>query len=124
MGLDGFFSPVSVAVVGASRDSKKFGNVILKNFMLSFKGKIYPVNPNVEEIMGLKCYPKVSAIKEKVDLAVIIVPSEIALATVEDCGKKGVNSLVIITSGFSEVGDIAKEKELEKIIKKYKMRAV
>ncbi|MBI4167406.1 MAG: CoA-binding protein [Candidatus Aenigmarchaeota archaeon] len=49
--LDSVFSPVSVAIVGASRDSKKFGNVILKNFMLSFKGKVYPVNPNVEEIM-------------------------------------------------------------------------
>ncbi|MBI1972122.1 MAG: CoA-binding protein [Candidatus Aenigmarchaeota archaeon] len=123
-GVDTLFSPASVAIVGASRDPKKFGNVILKNFMLSFKGRIYPVNPNVGEIMGLKCYPKASAIKGRVDLAVIIVPSEIALETVEDCGVKGVKSLVIITSGFSETGATDKEKELGSIIKKYKMRAV
>lgn len=123
-GVENLFSPGSVAIVGASRDPKKFGNVILKNFMLSFKGRIYPVNPNMEEIMGLKCYPKTSSIKGDVDLAVIIVPSEIALQTVEDCGKKGVKSLVIITSGFSETGDTEREKELAKIITKYKMRAI
>lgn len=124
MSIDKLFSPATVAIVGASHDPKKFGNVILKNFIMSFKGKIYPVNPNTDEIMGLKCYPKTSAIKESVDLAVIIVPSDIALQSVEDCGKKGVKSLVIITSGFSEVGDIEKENKLKDIIRKYKMRAV
>lgn len=123
-GIDKFFSPLSVAIVGASRNPQKFGNVILKNFMLSFKGKIYPVNPKVDEIMGLKCYPKTSAIKDKVDLAVIIVPYDIAIQTVEDCGKKGVKSIIIITSGFSETGNFEKEKKLESIIKKYEMRAL
>ncbi|MBI4177664.1 MAG: CoA-binding protein [Candidatus Aenigmarchaeota archaeon] len=124
MDLGSLFSPSSVAIVGASRDPKKFGNVVLNNFMLTFKGKIYPVNPKVDEIMGLKCYPRVSSIKDKVDLAVIIVPSDVAIETVEDCGKKGVKSLVIITSGFSEVGDREKENRLGEVIKKYKMRAV
>ncbi len=124
VGIDKIFSPLSVAIIGASRDPKKFGNVILNNFMLSFKGKIYPVNPKVDEIMGLKCYPKVSSIKDNVDLAVIIVPSEIAIEAVEDCGKKGVKSLVIITSGYSETGNVDKEKALGAVIKKYKMRAV
>ncbi len=123
-GIDKLFSPSAVAIVGASRNPKKFGNVVLKNFLLSFRGKIYPVNPNIGEIMGLKSYPKVSAIKDHVDLAVIIVPTDIALDTVEDCGKKGVKSLVIITSGFAETGNVGKEETLAAIIKKYGMRAV
>jgi len=70
-----FFEPESVAVIGASRNPSKYGYSLLKNLIdLGFNGKIYPVNPNAEEILGLKAYPSVKAINENVDLAIIIVP--------------------------------------------------
>ncbi|MEM3519208.1 MAG: CoA-binding protein [Candidatus Hadarchaeales archaeon] len=113
-GLKCFFEPESVAVIGASREPGKLGHEILKNIIdAGFRGKIYPVNPKADEILGLKCYPSINDVPEKVDLAVIIVPARFVPSVVTDCGKKGVRGVVVISGGFREVGDAGAQLEAQ-----------
>src|SRR5881409_2621894 len=102
-GLDAIFSPSSIAIVGASRHRGKIGYEILRNLILNeYQGTIYPVNPKATSILE---------IPGPVDLAVITVPAEVALQAVEDCGKKGVKGLVVITAGFREIGEVGMARE-------------
>jgi len=118
--LDAVFHPGSIAVIGASREPNKIGHVIVKNFVDGgFAGKIYPINPNAEEILGLRAYRSVLHIKEKVDSAVIAVPAAAVAGVLEECGKKGVRGVVLITGGFSEVGKVEEEREVAAIAEKY-----
>jgi len=113
-----FFSPKSVAIIGASRDTQKLGYVVLENFVKGkFRGKIYPVNPNAKSILGKKAYPTVIDVKDSIDLAVIIVPAQIVPLVLTDCVKKQIPSVVIISGGFSEVGNIRLENELQRVLK-------
>jgi len=118
--LDAVFHPNSIAVIGASREPNKIGHVIVKNFVDGgFGGKVYPINPNAEEILGLKAYKSVLNIKEKVDSAVIAVPEAAAAGVLEECGKKGIKGVVLITGGFSEVGKEDEERKIAAIAEKY-----
>ncbi|NOZ82066.1 MAG: CoA-binding protein [Candidatus Micrarchaeota archaeon] len=110
--IEKFFNPESVAVIGASRRPGKVGHAILESLKKSFPGKIYPVNPEAVEILGLKAYPSVLDIKEKIDLAVICVPAEKVLSVLKECKKKKIKAVIIISSGFSEIG---RKKEEEKL---------
>lgn len=121
--LDPIFKPKSIAIVGASRDPKAIGHQCVKNLIDSgYEGKIYPVNPKADEVAGLKCYHSVLDIPDKVDIALIVVPAKLVPAVTEECGKKGVKGLVIIASGFSEVGREDLEREVVDIAHKYGMR--
>jgi acetyltransferase len=123
--LDGFFRAESIAVVGASRQPDKVGHAVLEALQRGgFPGRLYPVNPNADEILGLKCYPSVSAIPGPVRQAVIVVPVEIALDAVKDCGKKGVTHIAMITAGFREAGHPEREEQLLKLLRKYRMRCI
>ena len=103
--LDLFFYPKSVAVVGASRNPNTVNFYLVSNLVkLKFPGKIYPVNPNAEEIMGLKAYPNLKSIEGDVDLAVISVPASKTLDIVRDCVAKRVKGVTLIPGGFSETG--------------------
>lgn len=103
--MERFFKPTSVAVVGASTNPKKPGNIILQNIIDSdFAGAIYPVNPTADEVLGLKAYPSVSEIPGHVDLVVIIIPATSCVQAMEDCAKKGVKAVIIEAMGFAEVG--------------------
>lgn len=114
MGLDAFFKPKSVAVIGASRESRKFGHVIFKNFVGSeFEGKTYPVNPKAESILGFKVYPSLKEIPDEVDLAVIAVPAAIVPNTVDECLSKNVKASVIISGGFKEASEKGAKLERE-----------
>jgi acetyl coenzyme A synthetase (ADP forming)-like protein len=109
-----FFEPKSVAIVGASRKEGKIGNYILRNnIMLGYSGPIYPVNPGASEIEGLKCYPSVAAIPEAVELAVIALPAHLVVDVLKDCQRKIVKGVVIISSGFSEIGGEGMERQRE-----------
>lgn len=122
--LDAIFRPQSVAVIGASKNPEKLGNVILRNIIRSgYRGAIYPVNPKEVEIEGLKAYPAVSAIEKPVDLAVVVVPAERVLDVARDCGVAGVKGLVVISAGFKEIGSegLAREKELVTICRTHNM---
>jgi len=117
------FYPRSVAVIGASRSPGKIGHEILRNIIgFGYEGKIYPVNPNADEIMGLKAYPSILDVPDEVDLAVISIPARIVPKALDECGRKGVKVAIIISSGFSEVGNVEAEEELVRIAKRYGMR--
>lgn len=125
--LNQFFKPENVALIGASTKPEKLGFKILKNIIDGgYKGKIFPVNPKAEEILGLKCYKSVSEIEEKVEMAVIVVPSKFVCEVAEECGKKGVKGLIVISAGFKEAGKEGKEREekLKEIVKNYNMRLI
>ncbi|RLF43519.1 MAG: CoA-binding protein, partial [Thermoplasmata archaeon] len=107
------FNPRHVAVVGASHKEGKIGHTVLKNIVESgYKGKVYPINPKGGEILGIKVHESISSIDGEIDLALIVVPASIAVSAVEECAKKGVKFAVVITSGFSEIGNIGAEKEM------------
>ena len=125
--LDTFFTPQSVAVVGASRDVEKLGYAVLNNIITSgFAGKIFPINPKADEILDLKAYPSVLDVPDPIDLAVIVIPARFVLAAVEECGQKGIPSVVVISAGFREAGREGLEQELEllQIAKKHNIRLI
>ncbi|MBI5060972.1 MAG: CoA-binding protein [Candidatus Aenigmarchaeota archaeon] len=122
--LDKFFNPKSVAVIVASKQRGKVGFSILEALKDGYKGEIYPINPNEQEIMFLKVYKSVLDVKEPIDLAVIAVPKEVVPKVLQDCAKKKVEAVVIVTSGYSEIGDKKAEEELLKIIKGSKTRVM
>jgi acetyl coenzyme A synthetase (ADP forming)-like protein len=123
--MDKFFNPSSVAVIGVSRDPNKVGHVIFRNLLdAGYSGKIYPVNPNAEAILNQKVYPSVKDIPEIVDLAVVAVPAEVVPKVMQECGKKKIKNLIVISSGFAEIGEQKLEDRLVKLVKKYKMRMI
>ncbi len=103
--LNSFFNPKSIAVIGASRTPGKVGFDILKNIIqYDYEGKIYPINPSADEILGKKSYPSLADVPDNVDLAVVVVPAKNVLEVIEKCGKKKISSAIIITAGFKESG--------------------
>ncbi|MBI5359358.1 MAG: acetate--CoA ligase family protein [Planctomycetes bacterium] len=125
--FDKFFKPQSVAVVGASARPGKIGNSILVNIVnYGFTGEIYPINPEAGEILGLKAYPSLSAVPDNIDLVVICVPPVAVPGVIEDCGRKNVNSVLIITAGFKEIGhEGAKlERDIVKRMKELGIRSI
>ncbi len=114
MDLELFFKPRSVAVIGASREPRKFGHVIFKNFVESeFNGKTYPINPKAENILDSKAYQSVKEIPDELDLAVIAVPAPIVPSVIDECLSKNVKAAVIISGGFREIGDRGEKLEVE-----------
>lgn len=125
--LDSLFKPRSVAVIGASKTAGKIGHAILRNMIdCGYKGTLYPVNPKETEILGLRCYPSISAIPGPVEAAAVAVPAKLVLDVVEECGRKGVRSLVVVTAGFREVGKegLDLEKQLVEVTRRYGMTMV
>lgn len=126
--LEKIFNPKSVAVIGASNIEGKVGYAIMKNLMAFVKHnpsrKIYPINPKYNKIMGIECYKSVLEVPDNIDLAVISIPAEYIPKTLEECGKKGIKGVVIISAGFSEVGNYELEKEVKSISKKYGIRII
>ncbi len=122
-----FFTPNSVAVIGASTEPGKVGYDIVHNLIdAKFQGEVYPVNPKADEIQGLKAYKSVLEIPGPVDLAVIVIPAKFVIAAVEQCGQKGTDSVIIISAGFKEVGaDGAKlQDELMEMARRYGIRII
>jgi len=125
--LKAFFEPRSVAVIGASQNPESLGNMAFTQLIHNnFKGVAYPVNPKADFVSAVKAYPSVLDIPGDVDLAVIIVPAKAVLSAVEQCGRKGVRGMVIITAGFSENGEEGKklEAQIVDVARSYGMRMV
>ncbi len=125
--INAFFNPRSVAIIGATPKEGKVGRVIVENFKRRFKGRIYPVNPKYNEILGLKCYPSVKNIPDTIDLAVIVVPAPIVPMVLRDCGEKGVKAAIIISGGFRETGTEEGrrlEEEVIRISREYGIRVI
>jgi len=121
--MDDFFYPRSIAVIGASRESQKVGHSVLKNLIdAGFQGELVPVNPNADEILGLKVYPTI----KKVNLAVIVVPANIVPSVLEDSARVGVKASIIISAGFRESGaqGAILEAQIREIAKKNNIRII
>lgn len=110
--LHKFFSPNSVAVLGASRDEKKIGHIVLKNIVNSgFRGQIYPINPKADNIIGMECFKSYDKLPETPDLAIISLPVELVIKTLESIAKKGTKNVVVFSAGFKEAGKQGEEME-------------
>jgi acyl-CoA synthetase (NDP forming) len=115
--LETFFKPKSIAVVGASKDPTKIGHASLKNILISdYSCKLYPVNPNEETILGLKCYKKLTDIPGIIDLVMVSIPEPLVATIIKDCVKKKVKWIIIITSGFSEIGNHEGEEAIKILV--------
>ncbi|MEG3071580.1 MAG: CoA-binding protein [Candidatus Syntrophopropionicum ammoniitolerans] len=105
MVTNSFSAPKSLAVIGASQTPGKIGYVLVNNLIKSgYEGKIYPVHPKAKEILGIACYPAMGKIPGEVETAVFAVPAAKVLDIAEECGRKGVKNLVVLTAGFKETG--------------------
>jgi acyl-CoA synthetase (NDP forming) len=104
--FDKMFFPESVAIIGMSRTSSGLGGqFFLKNLQCaSFPGRIYLINPTAREINGMPAYPNILALPEAVDLIIVCVPAQFVPSVLEDCSRKGVRNVHILSSGFKELG--------------------
>jgi acetyl coenzyme A synthetase (ADP forming)-like protein len=117
------FEPRSVAVIGASRHKEKIGYTIVENILFSkYPGKTYPINPGGGEILDLPVHVSLDEIDGPVDMAVLAIPAKFVFSAVQDCARKGVKFLVVISSGFSEVGNIEEEKKIVSFARDHDMR--
>jgi len=124
MVLKCFFDPKSVAVIGASQQKGSIGYSVTKTLKKSFKGRVCPVNPKYTKVVGLRCYNSIKDVKT--DLAVIVVPVKIKIVplVLKECVDSNVGGVVLITAGYSEVGNKKGEEELRKILKGSKTRLI
>jgi len=112
-GMKRIFSPAGIAIIGASGDPSKLGYSTVKNIIDGgYKGKIYPINPKADEILGLKCYRRVTDIPGQVDVAVIVIPAKNVAEAIKVLGEKGVAGAIVISSGFAEIGNNELQREL------------
>ena len=119
------FEPRSVAVIGVSTNRNKLGYKVYENIVEGgFRGHAYAVNPRGGRILDRPVHENVNDIEGDLDMAVVTVPADRVMDVVEDCGKKGVGFLVVITSGFSEIGAVALERSIADRARKLGMRLV
>jgi acetyltransferase len=117
------FEPRSVAVLGASPNPAKIGYKIVENLVSDhYAGRIFPINPKGGEILGIPVCRSLAEVEGEVDMAVVAVPEKAAREAVTECGKKGVKHLSVITSGFSETGNLAGERKLLETAREHGMR--
>lgn len=123
--LNSLLTPKSVAVIGASATPGKIGYSVMKNLIDGgYPGSIYPINPSADDILGMKAYPSISDVPGEVDAAIITIPSKLVDGVIDDLGRKGVKGLIVITSGYSEVGNRDLENDLVKKANSYQMRVL
>jgi len=122
--FDSFFAPKAVAFAGSIKPGK-IGYEIIKSMKEGgYQGKIYPVNPAGGEVLGYHVYTSASEIPENTELVVISLPQQAILDTIKKCGMKGIRAAVVISSGFSEVGNHQAEKDLVATAKKWGVRII
>ncbi|EGP94213.1 3-hydroxypropionate--CoA ligase [Nitrosarchaeum koreense] len=125
--MESFFTPESVALVGASSTPGKIGNsVLIALGKQDYKGKVFPINPKQESILGIKCYPTLDAITEKVDLVVVCIDLAECGPIMETCAKKGIHNVVIVSGGGKELGGdrAAMEARVKELSLEHKIRVI
>jgi 4-hydroxybutyryl-CoA synthetase (ADP-forming) len=120
-----FFSPKSIAIIGAS-EKPGVGKTIFYNIAKHFKGKIYPVTPTNPTVGGLTAYKNVLDIPDSIDLAVVAAPSKFTPSVMEEVGKKGIKGAIIVSAGFKEVDEAGAklEREVGEIARKYGIKVI
>ena len=125
--MESFFTPKSVALVGASATPGKIGNSVLDALgKQDYKGKVYPINPKQKSILGIKCYPSLDDITDKIDLVVVCVDLSACGEIMKTCAKKGIHNVVIVSGGGKELGGdrAAMEAEVKELSLKHKIRVI
>ena len=125
--LERFFTPRSIAVVGASQDVQTISGQPLRHLQShGYRGKLYPVNPRYGEVGGLECYPSLTAVPDTPDLALVLVNAARVPDILRECGRKGVPYVVVFSSGFSEIGGagVALQQELVDIAREFDIGVV
>ena len=103
--LDSFFTPASIALVGATDHAGSVGHSVLTNVLRGrYRGRVYPVNPKRDEISGMRCFPDIVSIPEPVDLAVVVTPAQAVPAVIHECVRARTGSAIVISAGFKECG--------------------
>ena len=126
-GIEYFFNPRSIAIVGASEDKKKVGGRPLAALIeRGYAGKIFPINPRYEEVAGKRCYPSILDVPDDIDMVIVSVPAAAVLEVLEQCATKGVRAAVIFSSGFGEVGaeGEAEQEKIRKLARESGMRVL
>jgi acetate---CoA ligase (ADP-forming) subunit alpha len=118
--IKNFFNPKSIAVIGASKNPLKIGNILMRK-LDEFEGNIIPINPEYEKIGKRKVYKKIEEYKENIDLAIIAIPAKFVPRILKGCGKKGIKNIIIISAGFSEKRKYKLNRKLLKIKQKYNL---
>ncbi len=121
--LKDFFAPKSIALIGASIDENKVGGILFKNLIKS-QIKLVPINPHHDVIGGIKCYKNILDYSGKIDLGIIAIPSLFVPGALAECGRKAIKSVIIISAGFSEIGNVKGEQEIISVAKKYGIRFI
>ncbi len=122
--MEKVLNPKSAVVIGASKTPNKVGNVILRNLIERKMKTLYAVNPKYQEVLGIKCFPSVKKLPKKVDCAIIATPAATVPKIVKECGEKGIKGVIIITSGFEEVGNHKGAQEIKRYAKKYGLQII
>jgi acetyl coenzyme A synthetase (ADP forming)-like protein len=124
--IDVFFYPNSIAVVGASPRPGSIGRAIIENLAVAYKGKVYPVNPKYEEILGLPAYPSVSSLPEPPDLTVIAVRAQLVPRLAEEAARAGTRGIIVVSGGFAEAGAEGRrlQEELRRVVDEYNVRLI
>ncbi|TKK89634.1 CoA-binding protein [Herbidospora galbida] len=121
--MNRIFHPRAVAVIGASGETGKIGNSVMRNLINGgFRGNIYPINPKSSEILGLPAYPSIADVPGEIDVAVFAIPAAFVPAALEAAGEKGVAGAIMIPSGFAETGNVEGQQEIVEIARKHGVR--
>ena len=121
--MNRIMKPDAVAVIGASAEDGKIGNSVMKNLINGgYQGKIYPIHPKADEIMGRKAYKSVKDVPGEIDVAVFAIPAKFVAQALVECGEKKIPGAVLIPSGFAETGNVEGQKEIQEIGRKYGVR--
>jgi acyl-CoA synthetase (NDP forming)/GNAT superfamily N-acetyltransferase len=117
--------PASVAVIGASSDEGKIGNVVFRNLLrMGLEGTLYPVNEHARHVSGVRAYPSVLEVPDPIDLAVICVPADAVAPVVAQCATKGVHGLVVVSGGYADVGNLTAQRDLVADARQHGMRVI
>jgi acetyltransferase len=112
--IHNFFYPNSICIAGASTKKLSIGYEVLNSIKtFNYTGKVYPVNPNTDNILGYKCYHSISEISSEIDLAIVLVPKRFTIDTIDELLANGVESIILITAGFKETGEVGEKLENE-----------
>jgi len=121
--MNRIMKPDALAVIGASAEDGKIGNSVMKNLINGgYQGKIYPIHPKAEEILGRKAYKSVKDVPDTIDVAVFAIPAKFVAQALVECGEKQIPGAVLIPSGFAETGNVEGQKEIQEIGRKYNIR--
>jgi acetyl coenzyme A synthetase (ADP forming)-like protein len=121
--MNRIMKPKAVAVIGASAETGKIGNSVMKNLINGgYKGEIFPIHPKADEIMGKKVYKSVKDIPGEVDIAVFAIPASLVAGALIECGEKKVVGAILIPSGYAETGNVKGQEEIQAIGQKYGIR--